>query len=150
MRRRKAGPPIPVRRDLFVDTSAWFPLALRTHPRHLELQGLLTTRVREGARITTTNLVVAEAHALLLKRVGIRAAMDFVLQVRKIPNQVVVSSTLLEDRAISDWLSKFQDQKFSLADGVSFAVMNELGISEALTLDRHFATAGFTVLPPLN
>ena len=107
-------------------------------------------RVREGARITTTNLVVAEAHALLLKRVGIRAAMDFVLQVRKIPNQVVVSSTLLEDRAISDWLSKFQDQKFSLADGVSFAVMKELGISEALTLDRHFATAGFTVLPPLN
>ena len=30
---------------------------------------------------------------------------------------------------------------------VSFVVMEELGISDALTLDRHFAAAGFVMVP---
>ena len=49
--------------------------------------------------------------------------------------------------AISRWIEPFSDQSFSLADACSFVVMTELGIRDALTLDRHFATAGFTMLP---
>lgn len=33
------------------------------------------------------------------------------------------------------------------ADAASFVVMSELGIREALTLDRHFTVAGFITLP---
>ncbi len=35
-----------------------------------------------------------------------------------------------------------EDQDFSLADAVSFAVMSERRISKALTLDHHFSVAG--------
>lgn len=41
------------------------------------------------------------------------------------------------------WLARYDDQDFSFADAVSFAVMTERGIREALTLDHRFAVAGF-------
>ena len=49
--------------------------------------------------------------------------------------------------AIDQWIRLFPDQTFSLADAVSFLVMAELGIDEALALDRHFRTAGFSTVP---
>src|SRR5579872_2324549 len=69
--------------------------------------------------------------------------------VRMPPNEVVVSSAELEERAESDWLARYADQTFSLADAVSFQVMRERRIREALTLDGHFALAGFVMIPPL-
>ncbi len=38
------------------------------------------------------------------------------------------------------------DKAWSLTDSISFAVMKELGISDALTSDRHFVQAGFHAL----
>jgi len=38
------------------------------------------------------------------------------------------------------------DKKWSLTDCISFAVMNENGLKDALTGDRHFEQAGFTAL----
>lgn len=96
--------------------------------------------------MVTTNLVVAESHALLARRAGGRAALAFVRHVRQPPNVVVESREALEHDAIEEWLARFEDQDFSLTDAVSFAVMRERGITEALTLDRHFVIAGFTVV----
>ncbi len=36
-----------------------------------------------------------------------------------------------------------RDENWSLTDCISFVVMNEHGMSEALTGDHHFAQAGF-------
>ena len=38
------------------------------------------------------------------------------------------------------------DKEWGATDCVSFVVMNDLGITEALTHDRHFEQAGFTAL----
>ena len=129
--------------ELFVDTSAWYPLVVRSHPDHLALATALRKRVTAGARVVTTNLVVAETHALLLRRVGYAAALAFVRTVRQPPNVVVVSKEATEQLAIDDWLTPYDDQSFSLVDCVSFVVMRERRIAEALTLDHHFTVAGF-------
>ncbi len=133
--------------ELFVDTSAWYPLVMTSHPDHGALANALSDHVALGGRVVTTNLVVAEAHALLLRRAGIRPALSFVQLVRQPPNLVVQSTADLETRALADWLERFGDQSFSLVDAVSFAVMAERRIRGALTLDRHFAIAGFTMVP---
>lgn len=39
-----------------------------------------------------------------------------------------------------------QDKAWGLVDCVSFVVMNERGIDQALTFDQHFVQAGFTAL----
>lgn len=47
-------------KGLFIDTSAWYPLADRGHPDHVLLARTLRDQVRHGARIVTTNVVVGE------------------------------------------------------------------------------------------
>jgi len=52
----------------------------------------------------------------------------------------------------SDYESGFRlyldrmDKGWSLTDCISFVIMSERGISEALTTDRHFEQAGFSAL----
>jgi hypothetical protein len=43
---------------------------------------------------------------------------------------------------------QYDDKDFSMTDAISFAVMERLRITQALTFDRHFAQYGFTVLTP--
>jgi len=95
--------------ELFVDTSGWHPVVVRTEPRETPL--------------------------------------TFVRGVGESPNLVVASTSDLERAALRDWLEPFDDQTFSLTDAVSFAVMAERGITEALALDRHFLAAGFRTVP---
>jgi predicted nucleic acid-binding protein len=133
--------------ELFVDTSAWYPVAVPNHPDHAILADALAGAIRRGQRIVTTNLIVAESHALLLARVGRQAALGFLRAIRQAPNEVVSATADLEDRAVTHWLERYEDQDFSLTDAVSFEVMAGRGIREALTLDHHFAAAGFVMVP---
>lgn len=40
-------------------------------------------------------------------------------------------------------LTKHADKSYSLCDAISFLVMREHGLLEALSTDRHFEQAGF-------
>ena len=133
--------------ELFVDTSAWFPLADPADPSHSALAQALREAVAAGKRIVTTNLVVCETHALLLRRTHRAVALAFLQEVERAPNIVVRSTVELEAAARRDWLERYDDQDFTLTDAVSFAVMAERGTREALALDRHFAVAGFELVP---
>jgi len=134
-------------RELFVDTSAWYPLLLKAHPDHTRVAAALRGTIKSGERAVTTNLVLAETYGLLLSRGHRLAAITFLEAVRKVPNVVVTSTEELEQQALKDWLMPFEDQDFSFADAVSFAVMQERGIRRAVTFDAHFATAGFEMIP---
>ena len=129
--------------ELFVDTSAWYPLVDRSAPDHAHLAAVLRERITGGWTLVTTNLVLAESHALITRRIGKETALSFLLEVRAPPNIVELSTPEREELAERDWLARFSDQAFSLTDAVSFTVMAERRIGEALALDRHFATAGF-------
>lgn len=132
--------------ELFVDTSAWFPLVVRSHPDHDRLSVALRANVERRTRIVTSNLVIAESHALIMRRAGIAAGLRFVQLARASPNVVVSSTAQLEDAAVNNWLTRYPDQPFSMVDAVSFAIMAERGTRAALTLDRHFAIAGYQMV----
>jgi uncharacterized protein len=135
-----------VSRELFVDTSAWYPIVDRAHADHGRMVEKLEARVRDGAVLVSTNLVLAESHVLLMRRIDARVARAFLSGARAAPNVIVHSTAELEALAESQWLARYDDQDFSLTDAVSFAVMTERGITDALTLDRHFTTAGFVAV----
>lgn len=134
-------------RELFVDTSAWFPLLLKAHPDHSRVAAVIKAALEGRAGVVTTNLVLAETYTLLLSRGHRLAAIRFLESVRAAPSIVVTSSEELEQAALIDWLVPFEDQDFSFADAVSFAVMRQRGIRRAASFDAHFATAGFEMLP---
>jgi predicted nucleic acid-binding protein len=50
-------------------------------------------------------------------------------------------------RAGFDLLRRRPDKTYSLTDCVSFVLMQNLGITEALAFDAHFTQAGFVRLP---
>jgi uncharacterized protein len=132
--------------EFFVDTSAWYPLLVSSHPDHARLAATVRTLITAHRRVVTTNLVVAETHALLMRRVGRSTALRFARTVDEPPNLVVRSTRELEGAATTQWLARYADQDFSFADAVSFAVMTERRIRDALSLDHHFLVAGFQTL----
>ena len=133
--------------ELFVDTSGWFPLIDPQDRAHASVALAMRNAIKTRRRIVTTNLVVAETHALTMRRISRIAALAFLREVGRAPHIVVSSSPELEMTATNDWLNRFDDQDFSLTDAVSFSVMNQRGIREALALDHHFVVAGFEVVP---
>ena len=134
---------------VFLDTSAWFAALSEPDTHHARTRAFYREQLRSGTqRLVTTGLVVAEMHALLSRRAGSDVALRFLDQLYVDPaHEVVAVDRALEREAIDRWLRPFQDHAFSLTDAVSFEVMRREGIDSAMTLDRHFATAGFTMIP---
>lgn len=134
-------------RHVFVDTGAWLALALRDDTRHGEAERAFKDLLSSGARLITTNLVTGETYTFLARAREPRIALAFVEHIRaSIALDYVHADEGTEMRAY-EWLKKYDDQRFSYVDAVSFAVMAEMGIREAFTFDRHFETAGFLRVP---
>lgn len=138
--------------ELLVDTSFWCTAVLRggnafERKRNQEAGTALRQAIREGTRLVTTNLVLAETHQLLLVRDRRETALAFLRGFPAPGTDVVPSTPELEAEALQDWIERYDDQDFSLADAVSFALMRRRRIQRALAFDRHFAAAGFEMLP---
>jgi len=133
---------------VFADASAWVASGNPKEERHQEARETRSTLVEEGTTLLTTNLVLAEVHALVSRAGGSWAGLELLDTVYSDPQYAVLHvDRALEIAATDRWLRVFQDQAFSLCDAVSFEVMRREGIREAFTLDHHFAVAGFTMLP---
>lgn len=132
---------------MFVDTSAWLAVSDRREVRHATAVETYKRLLKAPRRLVTTDLVLAEAHILLRRRVGHAAAMTFMGNVNASALvELVYADPELEVQA-KDLLHRFADQDISLADAVSFAVMQRRSIELAFAFDRHFSIAGFDVVP---
>ena len=127
----------------FLDTSYFVALALRRDALHA--RALSWTRRLPGPFLTTEFVLWefvnqlsmpvnrARAHAMLA---GARENPS--IQIREpAPELFRAGLTLHAERADKSW---------SLTDCVSFVVMQEANITDALTYDRHFEQAGFRAL----
>ena len=133
-------------RNLFADTSYWFALLVRSDPWH-DIAVLLSREISD-ARIFTTEMVLAE---LLngVSRLGEyyrNLAATEVLRIRSNSNVEIIAQTELQFRNAFDLYQSRPDQRWGLTDCASFIAMRERGITHALTADRDFIQAGFTIL----
>lgn len=136
-----------VSRQVFVDASAWIAVADEDEACHGDAANTYADLLRRHATLVTTGLVMAEAHVLLRRRLGHRAAMSFLDNLNQSDRIELVHPDRQLEAAAKEILRQYDDQDFSLADAISFALMRGRGIGQAFTFDRHFATAGFTLLP---
>lgn len=78
-----------------------------------------------------------------------RDRADFIALYRALLDQpmvkIVPADTALFHRGV-ELFERRMDKKWSLTDCLSFVVMEEQGITDALTGDRHFEQAGFNAL----
>ncbi|MEX1026625.1 MAG: PIN domain-containing protein [Candidatus Paceibacterota bacterium] len=97
----------------------------------------------------THNYVIAEFVALTgARRLPRAVSLEFSTAIATDPEtEVVWVDATLHDEAM-DWLKSQLDKGYSLCDAVSFVVMRDRKLAEALTTDRHFEQAGFRRLLP--
>ncbi len=129
---------------LFVDTSAYFALYSADDEFHARA---VTVARAAHRRLFTTNYIVAETHALLLRRLGREVAAKFLAETEH-SRTVYVRARLRDEQRAREIIFTHDDKDYTLTDATSFAVMERLRIGAAFTFDRHFAQYGFAVLGP--
>lgn len=132
----------------FLDTSGWFAALSPKEARHRQALEVYRGWIARGVSLVTTNLVVAEMQILISRFRGADEGTRFLDSLYQDPtHEAVFVDRDLERDAVDRWLRKFREHRLSLADAVSFEVMRERRIRDALTLDEHFKVAGFQTRP---
>jgi predicted nucleic acid-binding protein len=133
------------RRSVFVDASAFYAAVNSKDTHHQTALVILERLANPATRLFTTTLILAEAHALILRRMNRRVALQFLDDVEDSTAEIV-SITAQDERRARDILHQYDDKDFSLTDAISFAVMERLGLNAAFSFDRNFAQYGVTIL----
>ncbi|MEM8557012.1 MAG: PIN domain-containing protein [Bacteroidota bacterium] len=128
---------------LFVDTGYAIALINRRDQHHAAAQRLAE---RFAARsLVTTDAVLLELGSALAY--GFRAAsVELIGHFIEAPDVEVVSLTDTLRSASLAFYAAHEDKPWSLTDCISFVVMRQRGLIEALAFDRHFEQAGFRAL----
>jgi predicted nucleic acid-binding protein len=127
----------------FVDTH--YLLALVNSSDKYHVAAVQRSRGRVGRLLTTTWVLVEFADALSAVDTRERAAR-FLRGFQAESYVEVVPPTSQQFQHALDRYEQRPDKGWSLTDCISFLVMEERGIAEALTADHHFEQAGFRAL----
>ncbi len=116
---------------------------------HRQSQEYAALIALENRRVVTTQLVLNE---VLNPRSGTtarqrRAAIELVDRIgRDTQVDIVPQSPEQFTEALNMLRTAVDDKEWSITDCASFLTMRQFSIQEALTSDRHFTQAGFTVM----
>ncbi len=133
-------------RKVLVDTSGWYALLDRNDASHSRVRAAVDRLLTGGRMLVTTDYIVDESATLAKARAGSYAAarlLDLLKSSRLVEWEWIGADRFGRAEAL---FRKHHDQGFSFTDCTTFALMRELRLSEALTTDRHFTTAGFKAL----
>jgi uncharacterized protein len=130
-------------KSIFVDTSYY--LALLNPDDHYHAQAVDLGRVLR-LPIIVTEFVLLELGNSLANAVDRLLFIGIPSSLQHDPNAIVIPASHELFQHGCDLFAKRPDKNWSLVDCTSFVVMEEYGITDALTADHHFAQAGFTVL----
>jgi predicted nucleic acid-binding protein len=101
---------------------------------------------RLAAPLVTTTWIVAELADGLARSSSRSTVRRVVSSFRAVPaNEIAATTDDLFERGLELYHSR-TDKHWSLTDCISFVVMAERGIRDALTGDHHYEQAGFTAL----
>jgi len=130
---------------IFIDSS--FILALVNHDdqHYWQAKRLANSPHIKGQYMLTTDAVLLEVGNALSRnnrKDAVRTIEDALLS----PEVEVIHLTPDLFQRAFDLYTARADKTWGLVDCVSFVVMREAGVTQALTADRHFGQAGFQVL----
>jgi predicted nucleic acid-binding protein len=135
-----------VNQRVFLDTAYAIALASQNDKHHRQAIALAEIMEQESTSLVTTRAVQLEIGNSLSKQRYRQAGIQLLKSLDSDPTVsiVEVSEKLYQD-AFQLYSNRI-DKEWGLVDCISFIIMEQYNISEALTTDDHFSQAGFTVL----
>jgi uncharacterized protein len=132
--------------EIFLDTS--FSIALssvtdRNHVRAVQLANQIET---DKTRLVTTQAILLEIGNALSNQRHRVAAIQLLESLETDPSVEVVLFTNSLSKLAFNLFKQREDKEWGLVDCISFIVMQDRGITDALTADTHFQQAGFRAL----
>jgi len=133
-------------KSVFADADYWVALLHPVEQLH-ETAKRMSAQLRP-VRIVTSEMVLAEVLNILGKRGEAvrKSACEAVRQMRANPNVTVVPQTSAQFVEALNYHCGHMDKQWGQVDCASFLTMREVGLTEALTYDKHFEQAGFKAL----
>ncbi|NBD15542.1 MAG: PIN domain-containing protein [Cyanobacteria bacterium] len=129
--------------EVFVDTAAWLALLNKSdsfHPKAKDVEKSLQANRRLW--VTTDFILIEVADALCSVSQRSQTA-KLIKNLKRLKSVLVVA---LDPELLEQGLALYEsrlDKDWGLTDCISFVVMQQRGITEAFTSDRHFEQAGF-------
>lgn len=128
---------------LFADTSFYFAIFNRQDTLHERAKAAAAAHL---GRVVTTEFVLVEVGNFFCRgksRIVFQTMIENLRSAEDI--EIVSASADLFEQGFSLFKSR-PDKDWSLTDCISFVVMQQRSITEALTADHHFERAGFVAL----
>ncbi len=132
---------------LFLDTSYLIAVESTDDQYRKAASAHWRSLLKSPRRLVTSSYVLVEVVTLLNNRRSHSKAVELGnnLLSSRLFNVVHVNEELFYEAW--RYFQKYKDKRYSLTDCVSFVLMKKLGLTEALTFDKHFEQAGFVKLP---
>ena len=125
-------------RSVLWDSSAILALLDADDADHARAVAVARRIASEERPSFITNYIEAEAHALLLRKLGRTVAREWLLK----GGLPVVRALPAEEQGAMEILARHTDKDWSLCDAISFAVLDARQVTTAFAFDRHFRQYG--------
>jgi len=130
-------------REFFLDTSFAIALSAITDQNHAKAVELAEQIEAQNIRLVTTKAILLEIGNALSKQKYRTGAIQLLESLELDPNVEIIPVTNELYNAAFQLFRSRQDKEWGLVDCISFVVMQNRGIADALTADEHFNQAGF-------
>ena len=133
-------------RWILLDTSALYSLTDDRDPDHTRIAEFVKG-IDRTSQLLVTDYVLDEALTLIKTRLGAHVAITVGKKLRS--GSLCQLMHLSPEDAETTWqiFRRYRDKDWSYTDCSCLAVMQRLGIEQALTTDHHFRQMGITVVP---
>jgi len=128
---------------IFTDTSALIAVLNKKDQYHGQASAALTAILKSPVTLLITTHIFAETVTRIARKVSPQAAITAGTHIRNYARIVIVTPT--QEAVDQAWeiFRSYHDQQFSFVDCISFAVMQEMGLSQSFAFDKHFTIMGF-------
>jgi uncharacterized protein len=132
--------------EIFLDTSFAIALSSVTDQNHVLAVKLADQIEHDKTNLVTTQAILLEIGNALSKQRYRAAAVQLLESLETDLSIEVVLLTHSLYKLAFDLFKRREDKEWGLVDCISFIVMQDRGITDALTADTHLQQAGFRAL----
>ncbi len=132
--------------ELFVDTSGYYSILANDDDAHAKAKRVIGDAKKRKRILVTTDYVLDETATLLKARGLTHLIGAFFSTLDESRSHRIEWTDPDRFRSVREFFLKHSDKAWSFTDCLSFCVMREFKIREALSKDAHFEQAGFVAL----